>query len=60
MPDEFPDFSPEEYFITREENKDHIMYEDEKKEKEKGKREEEKGNSEEEKGKREEEKGNSE
>ena len=47
MPDEFPDFSPEEYFITREENKDHIMYEDEKKEKEKGKREEEKGKSEE-------------
>lgn len=35
MPDEFPDFSPEEYFITREENKDHIMYEDESKKKEK-------------------------
>ena len=35
MPKEFPDFSPEEYFITREQNKDHIMYEDESKKKEK-------------------------
>ena len=31
MPEEFPEFNPEEYFITREENKGHICIFDEKK-----------------------------
>lgn len=31
MPDEFPDFDPSEYHITKEENKGHICYIDEKK-----------------------------
>ncbi len=30
MPEEFPDFDPSEYAISREENKDHIMYEESK------------------------------
>ena len=30
MPEEFPDFKPEEYFITKEENKDHIAFTGEK------------------------------
>ena len=34
MPEEFPDFDPSEYFITKEENKGHICYVDEKKKKE--------------------------
>ncbi len=28
MPNEFPDFTPDEYFITPEENKGHLMYEE--------------------------------
>lgn len=28
MPEEFPDFEPSEYFITREQNKDHIMFDE--------------------------------
>lgn len=31
MPEEFPDFDPSEYFISAEENKDHILYEEDKK-----------------------------
>ena len=31
MPEEFPDFSPSEYFIAKEENKGHICYTEEKK-----------------------------
>lgn len=31
MPEEFPDFDPSEYFITKEENKGHICYFEEKK-----------------------------
>ncbi len=31
MPEEFPDFDPSEYFITREQNKGHICYFEEKK-----------------------------
>lgn len=30
MPDEFPDFTPDEYFITREQNKGHILIEEKK------------------------------
>ena len=30
MPEEFPNFDPSEYAISREENKDHIMYEESK------------------------------
>lgn len=40
MPDMFPDFSPEEYYITREQNKGHIAYEEPKKEKKKKGRDE--------------------
>ena len=28
MPEEFPDFTPDEYFISPEENKDHLMYDE--------------------------------
>jgi len=35
MPEEFPDFDPSEYFITREENKGHICYDEKLVEKEK-------------------------
>jgi uncharacterized protein YqhQ len=31
MPEEFPDFDPSEYHITREQNKGHICYFEEKK-----------------------------
>ena len=34
MPEEFPDFTPDEYFISREENKGHILYEELKEESE--------------------------
>ncbi|MBQ7906645.1 MAG: DUF1385 domain-containing protein [Clostridia bacterium] len=47
MPEEFPDFSPEEYFITREQNKGHIAYEEPKKEKGKSKEKETENTSEE-------------
>ncbi|MBQ8146056.1 MAG: DUF1385 domain-containing protein [Clostridia bacterium] len=40
MPEEFPDFDPSEYFITREENKGHLcIFEDKKSKKEKEKAE---------------------
>lgn len=35
MPEEFPDFDPSEYTITREQNKDHIMFDEKLLEKEK-------------------------
>ena len=40
MPNEFPDFVPDEYFITPEQNKGHLMYEEEKTEGESEKAEE--------------------
>ena len=33
LPEEFPNFDPSEYFITREQNKGHICYYEEKKDK---------------------------
>jgi uncharacterized protein YqhQ len=35
MPNEFPDFEPNEYFITPEQNKGHLMYEEKKSEQDK-------------------------
>ena len=40
MPEEFPDFDPSEYFITREQNKGHICYDAKLVEKEKAEKEE--------------------
>ncbi len=40
MPEEFPDFDPSEYFISAEENKDHILYEEQKNDKKEEKTEE--------------------
>lgn len=39
MPEEFPDFDPSEYFITREQNKGHICYDQKLVDKEKAERE---------------------
>ena len=41
MPEEFPDFDPSEYFITREQNKGHICYDAKLVEKEKAEKEQE-------------------